>query len=118
MTKMKQKINLILKIITTIYLLMMAGWNIYNLFICWDGICMYIIGFTLFNAINLWSKKQIKINIIYIVSMWLGLCIRYIYTTISIFDHLDFIVIAMQLVPICTTILNFAINNLEVKQDE
>ena len=60
---MKQKINLILKIITTIYLLIMAGWNVYNILICWDGICMYIIGFTLFNVINLWSRKQIKINI-------------------------------------------------------
>ena len=97
---------------------MMAGWNVYDLFNCWDGICMYIIGFTLFNAINLWSKKQIKINIIYIVLMWLGLCIRYIYTTISIFDFLDFSVVAMQLVPICTTILNYSINDLGVLKNE
>ena len=61
---MTKKVNLILKIITTIYLLIMAGWNVYSLFVYWDGICLYIIGFTLFNALNLWSKEQSKINII------------------------------------------------------
>lgn len=115
---MKRKINLILKIITTLYLLIIAGWNVYSLFISWNGICLYIIGFTLFNAINLWSKEQSKLNIIYIVSMWLGLCIRYIYSNASLFDYIDFIVITMQFVPIGATILNYLISNMEVKQDE
>jgi hypothetical protein len=114
---MKQKINLILKFITTIYLLMMVGWYTYNLFIDWDGICLYIIGFTLFNVLNLWSKKQSEINIIYIVLMWLDLCIRYICLNINLFDYIDFIVVAMQLIPICSTILNYSINNLEVLKE-
>ena len=107
--------NLILKIIATIYLLLMTGRNIYLLFICWDGICMYIIGFALFNTFNLWSKEQTKINIIYIVSIWLGLCIRYLYSNANLFDYTDFVVVSMQVVPICTTMLNYLISKKKIK---
>lgn len=115
---MNKKINLILKIIATIYLLIMAGRNIYLQFICWEDISMYIIGFTLFNAINLWSKNQNKINIIYIIAMWLGLCIRYIYSNIRTFDFTDFLVVSIQLTPICATILNYLINKKRIKLNE
>ena len=50
--------------------------------------------------------------------MWLGLCIRYTYSNISIFNYTDLVVIAMQLVPVCATILNYLISTKEVKQDE
>ena len=115
---MKQIINLILKIIATIYLLLMAGRNIYLQFICWEGISMYIIAFTLFNAISLWDKEQTKIDVNYIIAMWSGLCIRYIYSNIHSFDYTDFLVVSMQLLPICATILNYLINKKKIKLNE
>ena len=115
---MKQKINLILKIITTIYLLLMAIHNIYLICNHWEGISMYIIGFTLFNAISLWDKEQTKVDVNYIISMWLGLCIRYIYSNINTFDFTDFLVVSIQLAPICATILNYLINKKRIKLNE
>lgn len=107
------KLNLILKIINTLYLSLVILVFSISIIEEWDGIIVYIIGFAILNLLTIWHKKPLFINTMYIVILWFVLCIRYVYTNVYTLDMTDCVVIFMQALPIATATVDYFMKGKE-----
>ena len=113
-----KKFNLILKIINTLYLsLIIATYSIVSLKE-WDGINIYIIGFAILSLLTIWHNKPIFINTMYIIFLWLVLCIRYVYTNVYTLDITDFFVIFFQVLPIASATIDYFMKRKENQNEK
>lgn len=105
--------NIILKLITHFYLMLILGYYTYvNIFVEFEGISIYIVWFTVFQIWNLFQDKQLLRNVIYICGIYLTLIICYIITTYYYFwfDFRDILVVVLQLLPISASIINYIVS--------